>query len=330
MLEIDEYDIAIIGGGVAGIAAAIAAQQSGYDSILLERAVSIEPKPGESIHPGLAPVVKRLGVLSEFEKAATGRFSGIFIRHTDGSQRFDQFGGTAETPWLGYHIPKIRLSNVLYRRALKLGCSVKFDTKVKALKFNGEKVILQTSSGLVKARWVIDSTGFFGFSARQDRTGYQRTHRGRIVRYSYTQQEEGPDYYACTPILQIQDWGWAWEAPLGNGEIAKVTLYNDIQARRDNMRMKLADDRFADGSWLVAQVPYAQKIFRVGDAAMRFDPSSGKGILRAIMTSMMAVHLIESVEYNKISESSAANFYNNWVHSWFRTDADILMQLHAS
>ncbi|MGI9508236.1 MAG: NAD(P)/FAD-dependent oxidoreductase [Geminicoccaceae bacterium] len=320
-----EIDIAIIGGGIAGLTAAIAAQNAGMRSLVLERKESLRDSAGESMHPGLAPLADQLGLLTDIESAATGRFAGILIRHGSQYEHFEPFGETDGEPWLGYHLPRYRLARLLYARACKLGSVVEFGNKV--MKLDGAaaaKSVVTTASDAVRARWVLDATGPFGFSVRRDRTGYHRATPPRTVAYSYEGQECSDRQASCTPILQIEPWGWEWKAPLGNGVTARVALYGSAQANAERKPGHVGNVRYADGTWTVAEQPSHRGVFRIGDAALRFDPSSGKGVLRAMMTAMMAVHLICKIRQRSVTKFDAVSYYNRWIHRWFNHDVAVL------
>ena len=60
------HDVAIIGGGPAGSAAAIALSRSGHSVALIERTRYGAPRIGETLPPDSRPLLDRLGVTKQF------------------------------------------------------------------------------------------------------------------------------------------------------------------------------------------------------------------------------------------------------------------------
>ena len=83
----------------------------------------------------------------------------------------------------------------------------------------------------------------------------------------------------------------------------------------------------ADATWKVSREPAQENAFRIGDSALRMDPSSGRGVMRAMMTAIMAVHLIKSVEDGKTDRGTAAKVYAGWITAWFDSDVQELSRI---
>lgn len=56
--------------------------------------------------------------------------------------------------------------------------------------------------------------------------------------------------------------------------------------------------------------------FLAGDAAVVLDPSSSHGVLRAIMTGMMAGHLVSQQTFNNAPTALCARSYQRWLAEW--------------
>ena len=67
----------------------------------------------------------------------------------------------------------------------------------------------------------------------------------------------------------------------------------------------------------------------VGDAAAMLDPTSSHGVLKAIMSGMMAGHLIGAVLRGAAPAEEAAAAYNDWCAGWFAADAGRLSQFYG-
>jgi len=326
-----ETELLIIGGGTAGLTAAIAAQKAGIQSLVMERCDTAGDCAGESMHPGLAPIAGQLDLLEGLEEEATGRFPGILIRDRDRRNQFAPFGTTDGKPWLGYHIPRKRLARLLVNRARELGATVHDGCKVTGMAPAGKTHVSVTAGGSeFRAKWVFDATGSNGFTARRDRTGFHRASPVRKVAYHYEPDRETGTGPSCTPTLTLKPWGWRWKAPLGNGVTACVNLFEDTHAKAAHHTAHLDNVKYADGSWVVARQPSQDRVYRIGDAALRFDPSSGKGVLRAMMTPMMAVHLLSNLGTGGLTEKDASHHYNIWIRRWFRYEVNMLMHSQSA
>jgi flavin-dependent dehydrogenase len=86
--------------------------------------------------------------------------------------------------------------------------------------------------------------------------------------------------------------------------------------------------RGADVTWRVVPAAGAG-YFLTGDAAATLDPASSHGVLKAIMTGMMAGQLIVGVLSGQVTEQAAAAKYARWVAEWFRHDVRALSELYA-
>ncbi|HEX2181704.1 MAG TPA: hypothetical protein VHH10_05425 [Rubrobacteraceae bacterium] len=59
------------------------------------------------------------------------------------------------------------------------------------------------------------------------------------------------------------------------------------------------------------------------------DPASSHGVLKALMSGMMAAHLIAQVVCYEASESAAAQRYSDWILRWFDHDVAGLLALYG-
>ena len=82
-------------------------------------------------------------------------------------------------------------------------------------------------------------------------------------------------------------------------------------------------------SWRVVVPAAGLGYFLVGDAAAVLDPASSHGVLKAIMSGMMAAHLVTQVVHHDASESLAVQMYSDWIRRWFDHDVAGLRALYA-
>ena len=79
MQPMTKTDIVIVGGGPSGAAAAITARSYGFRVVVLEREVGAKMRPGEAAHPGIEPLLLRLGVLDAVSAADFVRYEGHWV-----------------------------------------------------------------------------------------------------------------------------------------------------------------------------------------------------------------------------------------------------------
>ena len=77
-------------------------------------------------------------------------------------------------------------------------------------------------------------------------------------------------------------------------------------------------------TWRLAERAAGPGWFLAGDAALTLDPASSHGVLRALMSGMMAAHLCAQVCHDGLAEESAADAYASWLRAWFEHDAEKL------
>ena len=148
------WDVAICGGGPAGLATAIRAAETGYATVLYERAAGAPDKAcGEGLMPRGLAALSRLSVLPDIDPGACAPFRGIRYLQEDGSRveaRFQDGDG------LG--IRRVALSRALRDRALRAGVALEHGAVRKVT--SGQSVaILTTDSAAVEARLAVAADG---------------------------------------------------------------------------------------------------------------------------------------------------------------------------
>ena len=92
--KIFNFPVVIIGSGPAGTAAAISLAQKGLAAVIIERESFPRHHPGETLHPGIEPLLRQLAVAEEVLSAGFLRHEGNWVQW-EGEGRFVPFGADA-------------------------------------------------------------------------------------------------------------------------------------------------------------------------------------------------------------------------------------------
>lgn len=330
-----DADVLIAGGGPAGsAAAAIACAERGLRVILCERDAFAKERPGETLHPGVEPLLAQLGVADRLADVVGARHPGLWIEW-GGPRRFEAFGEDSSGPWRGFQAWRADFDALLLTRARELGAEVRQPCAIGALiEQNADRSIVETSQGPVAARMVIDATGRTRWLGRALGIASPPRSLPLYARYGYAKG-------ACSsrdeaPALVADEAGWTWTAMLRPGLYQWTRLaFDGTQADADWLPEEFRGlnprgaSRGADVTWRLAERVAGPGWFMVGDAAALLDPASSHGVLRAIMSGMMAAHLGEAVLRGNAPADESAAVYSRWLADWFDADATALARFYA-
>jgi flavin-dependent dehydrogenase len=325
-LDDDTMDLLILGGGPAGAAAAITAARAGCRALVLERSADPRDRPGETLHPGIEPLLRTLGIWDEVASAGYLRHEGVWVSNAGGgSRRFEPYGRDHCGPWLGLQAPRRDFDARLLECARRLGAEVRSGVTARdAIVRDGRVAGVTTAHGPIHARFTLDATG----------GGHRLAHRLGIVvrndsaplvaRYGYaTGACPAVDH---APEFRVESGGWIWMARVGPGRYHWTRL-----ALAEPAPWRGPPDEYAglspDGppraenvTWRCAERLAGDGFFLVGDAAVVLDPAASRGVLRAVMTGMQAAHLASAVLAGRMPGPAAASWYDGWLRSWFLHD----------
>ncbi len=321
-----DTDVIIAGGGPAGAATAIACAQRGLCVRLLERAVFTERRAGETLHPGIEPLLRQLGLADRFLATVRARHSGIRLSW-GGRTQFQPYGTDQNGAWRGFLVSRTAFDTLLLDYAKEQGAELHRPCAVDRVQLVKEDEIrVLTGAGAFSARIFVDATGRASWLSR--RLGIARGARSPrlIARYGYaegfcSELDEAPELVGDSK-------GWIWTPMVQPG------LYHWTRVAADGSRphpnwvpadlrrlTPVGPSRGADVSWGIAARLAHPAWFIVGDAACLLDPLSSKGVLRAMMSGIAAGHLIANVLDGRIAAAAAANVYQHWLSEWFAREA---------
>src|SRR3954470_17285027 len=142
------YDVAVIGGGPAGLATAIEVAGRGLRTLVLDgRQPPIDKACGEGLLPDVIERLRRMGVTIGVSER--GLFRGI--EFSDDRSRVSGSFPTGE----GWGVRRTTLQRLLAERAEERGADLLWNTPVRAI--DGHQVICRNLT--VEARWIVGADG---------------------------------------------------------------------------------------------------------------------------------------------------------------------------
>lgn len=303
-----QFDIAIIGGGPGGSAAAISAARAGLRVVLCEKGPYGRDKVcGDGLTPRAIGALNDLGI----DHSVAHRIDGL--RMIAGKkQRELAWPTTNRFPNHGAVWPRQRFDNHLLDVAIAAGADVRFDAEALPA-LEGEKVVGITVNGeVLRSSLVILATGAQGAAAKM--LGAVRdpdeTFGLAIRAYAPTPRHAERHLEACLSLRDehgtpIPGYGWMFPAGDGTVNIGVGALSTMKGFKKLNLNTLL--DQYASivrDSWSLGEYVDKPRAWRlpmscvrrhgpgwvaIGDAAGFVNPMNGEGIDYALESGALAV-----------------------------------------
>ncbi len=330
-----DSDVLVAGGGPGGTAAAITCAEMGLRVRILDSHPGPVDKPGETLHPGVETVLAQLGVADRLPAVTGSRHAGIRVRWGD-LDRFDAYGQDGSGPWLGYQVSRAGFDAMLLDRARELGVQVFQPCIVRgSFRTEARAVQVETTLGTMTARTVVNASGRSNRISASPGSDRQRYSPALVARYGYAAGSL-PDLDQ-SPILSGDRAGWLWQAMVRPGLYQWTRVSMDgtrfaQQWRPDEFRglVPVGEPKGADVTWRMARNPAEPGRFSVGDAAAVLDPTSANGVLRALLSGIMAGKLIGGIHAGVVPEEEAVRIYSDWLAHWFFSAADAMKDFYRA
>ncbi|MDC0711899.1 tryptophan 7-halogenase [Stigmatella sp. ncwal1] len=329
------WDVVIVGAGPAGCAAGIGCAEAGLKVLIVEAARFPRALPGETLHPGVEPLLERLGVAGAVWGAGFLRHEGVWTHAPEG-RVFTPYGSDGNGPWRGFQAWRATFDELLLRRARSLGAEVWQPCRaLRPLVAHGRVVGLETSMGPLNSRFVVDASGGGRWLVRKHGVSRHVGSPPLLARYGYVHGEFGEALEQ--PMLRLEPGGWEWMARVRPGHWAWARLSLDPSRRTSAQPPRalatgreLGPSRGAEVTWSWVGDCAGEGYFIAGDAAVVLDPASSQGVLRALMQGMMVAHLITPCVLGTSDEPEAACAYRRWVKDLYHRSASELRARYAS
>lgn len=291
------FDACVVGGGPAGLVAAIALQRQGVKTTVLDRAAPpVDKACGEALMPDGLPALKELGI--ELPVATGFHFRGIRFLNSSSSVTADFPNGQ------GLALRRIALHELLIEAAERTGVALQWG--MKNVHLDGDSIV--SDRGPLKARWIIGADGQNSRTRQQAGLDFYRVERRR---YGFRQ------HYRIAPWSSYVELYWGprcqvYVTPVAEAETGVAVISADPKLR---VREALAD--FPDLERRIRYAPvssremgglsvtrklrrvYRGRLALIGDAAGSVDAITGEGLC---VSFKQAVALAEAVKKERLSD----------------------------
>lgn len=307
-----QWDIAVIGGGVAGSAAAAALAQSGFKVGLLEQGPGGKPRIGEVIPYWLLKWLRDHCDLDLFQSPEVRRWP-VSFQVKWGIEPLDE-----ETPQPSHlRIDRLELDQCLFRHALRKGATGLLGARLRRASWTDDQWQLQMQVGATQvsatARFAVEATGRSAFSPVS-------TDRGRLfddLQIACSLRLPANNYFHDHVWIESHQHGWWYASELPEGDCLIVFftdrdlmpaadrecrewlagLWNETQASQQAMSDSLSVASNSVWARYDARMSLRRQGFgpgwmAVGDALMALDPLSGQGIAESIKSAHAAAQLL--------------------------------------
>src|SRR5438128_7800543 len=164
-MEVDTYDVAIIGGGPAGSTAATLLACAGRRVIVLERDKFPRFHIGESLLPFSTQTFDRLGVREKLDRAFLPKYGGEIVAAcgTKGVKFYFKDGFQSRRD-RAYQVTRSDFDKLLLDHSRENGAEVREETEVKKIAVTPDhvKIDIETSASAnetIEARYLLDCSG---------------------------------------------------------------------------------------------------------------------------------------------------------------------------
>jgi len=290
------HDVAIAGGGPAGLAAAIRAAQRGFQTVVFERSHAVPDKAcGEGLMPSGARELERLGIRIAQDRCAP--FRGIRYLQEDGTVLEARFGTDA-----GIGIRRTALGEALRARALASGVDLRHGTVTGATALP-DCVELRTDAGAAEARLLIAADGLH--SPLRRAAGLELPQGPAPVRYGVRR------HFALPPWTDYVEVHWAegveaYVTPVGPRSVNVAFLrdgetknsFEELLGRFPALRERIgeagAESEVRGAGPLLQRVRArsGERLVLIGDAAGYVDAITGQGLSLAFAASAVLMEAL--------------------------------------
>jgi flavin-dependent dehydrogenase len=311
-----ETDVCVVGGGPAGSTLAAQLAALSHSVVLVERVEFPRRHLGESLTPGVRPLLETIGAGDVFEKTGALAVESVLV-NWDGELR-----ERTDPEAKGMLVDRGRFDALLLKHARAAGVRVLQPATFRdCIRFaEGWRITVERGGETIRvsARFLADASGrAFATRGRKRRTGARTT-----AFYAYW---KGSDLPRRLRIEAGSD-AWYWGVPIPDGTYNTLVFVDSRTYAPERFQELIARSGLLEGCrdiCLVSPIqaadatPYIDEesvthhSIKVGDAALSIDPLSSSGVQKAIQTALSGAVVINTLMRKPESSGAAMQFYRS-------------------
>jgi len=315
------WDVAIVGGGPAGCATALALRRRGVDRVLVADGGHADgARVGESVPPDIRVLLDRLGVWDAFVCEAHEPCLGSCSSWGEAALGYNDF--LFNPHGAGWHLDRRRFDAFLAARAIASGAEIRSGTRFERVERTRRGFRLRPTaigghtSDSTDADVVVDATGAGSRVARQ--LGAAAHAHDRLTCVTAFASLPASSRLTRLTLLEAVEYGW-WYAARVPGNRVAIAVASDADIvkarllhRSEGWQRALAGTKYVSADVAGCSFDSAGALtvriapsyllepaagpgwLAVGDAASAFDPISSQGIYKALADGLRAADTIAS------------------------------------
>lgn len=296
----ESWDAVVIGAGPAGSTTAALLAKRGLDVLVLEKEEFPRFHIGESLLPAGLPVLDEIGVEPMDETFVYKNGAQFVCEVSHVQSQFSFAEALPGSPRHAWHVERSRFDTMLRDRAVALGAEARHGETVRDVTIDDDEVRVQTRTGTVRGRFVVDASGQSRLMARRRDSAVPYRRFGAVSVFTHYDgigdaawEELGP---GMDIRIMMRPEGWGWVIPLPGRRLSVGIVSKEKLVPEDLDKGLLAGEmvqRLTEGSerqetHVASNFSYrnarptGRRYAAVGDAACFLDPVFSSGVTLAL------------------------------------------------
>jgi flavin-dependent dehydrogenase len=325
LLQLEQFDVAVIGGGPAGSTAAILLAKLGHKVVVLEKAHHPRFHIGESLLPMNLPVFERLGVLDKVRALGLYKPGADFeADNTAGYNTYNFARAIGDSPPHAYQVWRQDFDQMLFEHARQSGAHTREGHEVAAFEQFGPRATrleIRSDEGRsysIETRYLVDASGrdtFLSGKLKLRRKNQEHQSAAIFGHFRGAATRLGED--GGNISIYRFDSGWMWMIPLPGGVMSVGAVCRpDYLKQRKGRTVEFLLETLRQNAGLWRRLEHAQLIgnevrvtgnysydslrmggpgwVMVGDAFAFLDPVFSTGVYLAMSGAEQAVKVVDA------------------------------------